>query len=293
MAGTAVRIGSDHVCELGEGPVYDPMEQRLFWFDINGRQLIERRWSDGRQSIHQLPEMASALALIDERRQLVLTETGLYVREGESGRLERHCAIEDDRPETRSNDARVHPCGAFWVSTMGKNGEPGQGTIYHYFKGRLTPLFPGLSIPNAISFSPRGEVAYFTDSDVGIIYRVACEAASGLPAGEPQPFIDRRGAAGKPDGAVVDGEGAIWNARWGGGALERYSPDGRLLGTIAMPARQVSCPAFVGPQAALMAVTSAHAGLDAMERAADPQAGKLFIFDLDIPGRVEPRVAIA
>ncbi|TIW15232.1 MAG: SMP-30/gluconolactonase/LRE family protein, partial [Mesorhizobium sp.] len=30
----SVSVLSDHICELGEGPSYDPATDTLFWFDI-------------------------------------------------------------------------------------------------------------------------------------------------------------------------------------------------------------------------------------------------------------------
>jgi sugar lactone lactonase YvrE len=236
--------------------------------------------------------MASAIAAIDGERQLVSTETGLYVREIASGRLTSHTPIEADDAATRSNDGRVHPCGAFWVSTMGKTAENGAGSIYWFFKGALRRLFAGISIPNSIAFSPDGKVAYHTDSATGLLMRTDCDPATGLPQGEPKVFADRGGGTGDHDGSVVDADGTLWNARWGEGRVAAYAPDGRLVRSVPMPATQVSCPAFFGPRADRLAVTSAWSGMDEARRAADPQAGKTFLIDLPVKGRFEPRVLL-
>ena len=37
-----VSVFSDHVCQLGEGPSYDPATDALFWFDIVNGQLLEK-----------------------------------------------------------------------------------------------------------------------------------------------------------------------------------------------------------------------------------------------------------
>ena len=60
-----------------------------------------------------------------------------------------------------------------------------------------------------------------------------------------------------------------------------------------MPARQSSCPAFVGPDASHIAVTSAWKGMDAAARATDPDGGKTFLLDVEVRGRFEPRVVQA
>ena len=131
-----VSVFSETACRLGEGPTYDPASDTLYWFDIVERKLLEKNLS-GPEVRHSLPEMASALAVIDANRHLVFTETGLHVRDLRSGKLTLHTAIEADNPETRSNDARVHPSGAFWLGTMSKKAKAGAGAIYWFFKGEL------------------------------------------------------------------------------------------------------------------------------------------------------------
>jgi sugar lactone lactonase YvrE len=281
---------SDYVCELGEGPTYDPVTDTLYWFDILNGILVEHR--SGETKTHALGRMASALAVVDGDRQLVSAEDGLYLRDTATGRLTLHTPIEADNARTRSNDARVHPCGAFWFSTMGKSTETGAGSIYWFFKGEVRTLFSGITVPNSIAFSADGAVAYYTDSATGLLMRTACDPASGLPLGEPKVFADRGGGSGDHDGSVVDLDGTLWNARWGEGRLNAYSPDGKMVRSVPIPARQSSCPAFFGPGADRLVVTSAWAGMSDEARAADPHGGKTFLVDLPVRGRFEPRVLL-
>ena len=279
---------SETVCHLGEGPNWDAAGGRLFWFDILGRALLELSFDGGRETRHSLPLMASAIGLTGDGRQVLVTETGLQERDPATGALTMLLPLEADNGATRSNDARVHPSGAFWVGTMGKKAERHAGAIYWCREGEARLLFPQITIPNSICFAPGGEVAYFADTMKGIVFSVDCDARTGLPKSEPTVFLDRRGRPGGVDGSVVDADGTLWNACWGAGSLDAYAPDGRHLRSIAMPARQVSCPAFVGPQLDRIAVTSAWEGMDEAARAADPQAGKTFLVELDVRGRAEP-----
>lgn len=292
MEKVEVSVLCDIACELGEGPTYDPVSGSLFWFDIPGRKLLERKWTSGETLIHSLPENTSALAVVDDTHQLLLTQTGLYLRDTTTSALSLVKAIEADVSGNRSNDARVHPCGAFWVSTMSRAVERGAGAIYWYMRGELKLLFPNITIPNSICFSPDGGTAYFADTGSNILYKVACDPATGLPVGAPEIFLDHGGKQGGFDGSVVDAEGLIWNARWGSGALDCYAPDGTHLRRIAIPASQTTCPAFVGPDATGLIVTSAWQGMDAEKRANDPHAGKTFQVDISVNGRHDPRVAL-
>ncbi|RWM10411.1 MAG: SMP-30/gluconolactonase/LRE family protein [Mesorhizobium sp.] len=287
-----VSVLSDHICQLGEGPSYDPGTDTLFWFDIVNGKLLEKPLA-GALKIHDLGLMASAIAIIDDVRQLIATEKGLYVRDVATGKLTPHTPIEADNPATRSNDSRVHPCGAFWVGTMGKDEGKGAGAIYWFFKGELRRLYADITVSNSICFSEDGAVAYYTDTATGLLMRVACDPANGLPTGEPKVFVDHRSQKGYVDGSVVDRDGVLWNAVWGGKAVKAYSPDGTLLREIQMLVTQPSCPAFVGQTADRIAVTSAWKGKDDKQRKLDPQAGMTFLLDIPVKGRFEPRVLIA
>lgn len=288
MSETIVSVFSDHVCQLGEGPSYDPATDTLYWFDIVNGQLLEKRLSGGAVKIHELHQMASAIAVIDDRRQLIATETGLHVRDVVTGKLTLHTPIEADNTVTRSNDSRVHPCGALWVGTMGKGEEKGAGSIYWFFKGDAD-----ITVPNSICFSDDGTIAYYTDTSTGLLMRVGCDPATGLPVGGPKVFVDHRSAKGYIDGSVLGRDGILWNACWGGSVVEAYGPDGKLVRSVAMPVTQPSCPAFVGGNADRIAVTSAWSGKSEKQRLLDPQAGMTFMLDIPVNGRFEPRVLIA
>ena len=285
-------IISDHACKLGEGPTYDPATGTLWWFDIVERKLLEKQMPDGATVIHDLPFMASALATIDADRQLVVGDDGFYVRERAGGRLTLHTPLEADKPGTRSNDSRVHPSGSMWAGTMALTDGDKGGAIYWFRAGEVRLLYPDILIPNSICFSPDGSIAYFTDTMKGILLRVACDPATGLPAGEPAIFIDHRGKHGGLDGSVVDADGNLWNARWGAGAVDQYDANGNLLRTCAVPARQSTCPAFVGRDLSRIAVTSAWKGMDDAARKADPHGGKTFLLDVTVNGRAEPNVLV-
>jgi sugar lactone lactonase YvrE len=279
-------------CHLGEGPTYDAATDTAWWFDIRERRLFEHRFADRRTVIHTLPNMASALARIDGERQLLLTDDGLYVRQIADGRLELFVALEADNPATRSNDARVHPSGTFWLGTMGRNAEQGAGAIYALRQGRITRLYPGITIPNAICFSPAGDIGYFADTATNVLYRVPLDASTGLPVGEPAVLIQHHGAGGL-DGAIVDADGMIWNARWGGGCIDIYDPSGKRWRSLRVRASQSSCPAFVGRDFSRVLVTSAWQDMDEAQRAADPEHGQTFLLDAAARGRAEPDVKLS
>ena len=96
----------------------------------------------------------------------------------------------------------------------------------------------------------------------------------------------------------MDAEGFVWSARWFGGCIVRYDPDGKLERRVEIPARQTSSLAFGGPDLTDIFVTSA-ASPEPLELAPvgyRPEnvysGGKLFHLNLGIPGRNEYRARI-
>ncbi len=292
MEEVGTTILSERHCHLGEGPTYDAATDTAWWFDILERVLFQADLASGEVTSHELPVMASVLAFVDDRRQLLATENGLYVRDIRHSRLTLHTPLESDNAATRSNDGRTHPCGALWIGTMGRKAEKGAGAIYRFYRGELSRLYASVTIPNAICFSPDGATAYFTDSSEGILHRVAVDPATAMPIGNPETLYDHRAGTGGLDGAVVDVEGLIWNARWGGSCIDVYTPAGERVRTIRVPAKQASCPVFVGAKFDRLLVTSAWEGMDDRAKAADPHHGKTFILDVGAIGRPEPRVKL-
>jgi sugar lactone lactonase YvrE len=277
-----VSVVSDLRCILGEGVLWHPERQSLFWFDILGQRLFEKAGEDLRFWDFDRP--VSAAGWVDKEQLLIATARDLVVFDLTDGHEESLCPLEADKPKNRSNDGRADPQGGFWIGTMGFDADP--GAIYRWYRGRLECLFPAMTIPNAICFAPDGGLAYFTDTVTGVIRRVALDA-EGWPIGAPEDWLDLRPEGLNPDGAVVDAKGNLWNAQWGAGRVACYGPDGAFREAVAFPARQISCPAFGGPDLSTLFATSAATGQED-----DPAAGQTFCAKVQATGQAEHRVIL-
>lgn len=292
MSQTA-RLLLDCQCQLGEGPIWHEGRQQLFFFDINEQTLFAVTAEGEIADSWLFNETVAAAAIVDDHTLVLATETGLKEFDLATGGMNRINEIEADRPETRTNDSRVHPSGAFWIGTMTKSEEEADmGSVYHYRAGTLTTLKSAIKIPNATCFSPDGRIAYWTDTPTKRIMQVETDPATGLPVGEWTLFADVSEGRGYPDGAVVDSEGYLWNAKWGGSCVVRHAPDGSIDRTVEVPVSQVTCPAFGGPDLKTLFITTAAKNLSAEQLAAEKHAGSLFAIDLDIAGLPEARITL-
>ncbi|EAU40929.1 hypothetical protein FP2506_18614 [Fulvimarina pelagi HTCC2506] len=289
----AVHVIDDRTLELGEGPSYDPLTDKAYWFDILGMTLYEMDCQTDAVTPHPLPRMASEIAGIDQERQIIAMEDGFYFRDRESGDLKPHVPLEADDPNTRSNDGGVHPSGALWIGTMSKHGAREAGAIYHYRAGVVTQLYDKISIPNGICFSSDGVTGYFCDTVVNKLMRVALDPQTGMPTSEPELFFDQTGGKGVLDGAVLAEDGNLWIACWGGANVLVLSPDGTVVRELAVPTRQPTCPAFIGRNAERLLVTTAWEHMSPERRSIDAKAGMTFVLDPGVRGRHPAPVLVA
>jgi sugar lactone lactonase YvrE len=200
--------------------------------------------------------------------------------------------IEREIPANRTNDSRVHPSGAFWIGTMVKEEGPKDGSVYHYRAGEIKKIIENVAIPNATCFSPDGRIAYFTDTPTKKILKCATDPETGLPVGEWELFADVSDHRGWPDGAVVDSEGYLWNARWGGSCVVRHAPDGSIDRIIEVPVSQVTCPAFGGKDLKTLFITTAAKTLTPEQLAAEKVAGGVFAIEVDVAGLPETPIKL-
>ncbi|WP_420004558.1 SMP-30/gluconolactonase/LRE family protein [Arenibacterium sp. LLYu02] len=271
-------------CTLGEGPLWHPERQQLFWFDILNKRMLSVEGDEER--IWQFDECVSAAGWVDQDTLLMASETGLWRFDLETEERVLVCPLEADNKVTRSNDGRADPWGGFWIGTMGFNAEKGAGAIYRYYRGELRKLVGDVTISNAICFAPDRSCAYYTDTDIGQIMRQPLDASDGWPLGEPEVFLDLSGEDFGVDGAVVDAKGNLWNAQWGAGRVACYSPKGALLETILVPTPQSSCPAFGGADLSTLFVTTAAEGVET------PPAGQTFTAPTTTVGQREHQVIL-
>lgn len=277
-------------CALGEGPLWHPEREQLFWFDILSHQLHRRE--NGKTRSVAFDEHVSAAGWVSDSTLLIASETRLFLFDVEREKAEDVEGLEPDNTLTRSNDGRADPWGGFWIGTMAKDAAHAAGAIYRYYDGRITRLFDNVSIPNAICFSPDRRFAYFADTPTQIVMRQRLEPDRGWPDGDPEPWLDLSQQGLFPDGAVVDAAGVFWNAQWGAARVATYSPEAEFLGEMAFGATQTTCPAFGGTDLSTLFCTSAAANLDEAQKGRHPDFGKTFAVPEAGRGQAEHRVKL-
>jgi L-arabinonolactonase len=278
---------------LGEGILWCPRTQALYWTDIVSARLWRYVPATQAWCYWQMPERLACLALCEHEDWLLLgLASGLAFFRLRDERLVRIAEVEAGLP-TRLNDGACDRQGRFVFGTLHEppagESRKAAGGLYRFnpdLSLQRLPL-PGVAISNSIALSPDGKTLYYCDSPKRTIQ--CCDY--GNEPGASRTFAELETAGGEPDGSSVDREGCLWNAQWGLGRIVRYTPDGRIDRVIDVPVSQPTRVAFGGRNLDTLYITSAREGLDAAAMQRESMAGGMFSVDPGVQGLPEPRFA--
>lgn len=285
------RLLVDCQCELGEGVQWNDTYQRLFWTDIHGRKFMScSAGGDDFQSI-QLSERLTAFCFDTQQRVLAAFESGLFVcSEWQQLAVQRTCisTFEPENVSTRYNDGRCDRHGRFLVGGMDEDGLQPTSTLTQFDGNEVQTLLSGIGCSNAICFSIDGDRLYFADTSVGEIW--AFDYDSGRSEIKNRRlFVAADAAEGFPDGACIDSQGSLWNARFNGFSVVGFDQNGEPISIVQLPVPQVTCACFGGPDLDRLYITTARENFSATDAERYPQSGGLFVAEVGATGLLESR----
>ena len=248
---------------LGEGALWCPRDGAFYWVDILAPTLNRLKLDTGEITRWDMPAPLGWVAtrasggLIGGFRDGVAPISLAPFHVAERSDPEPHL------PGNRMNDGKADRHGAIWCGTMDMAEEQDIGTLYRLSpQGDWQVIDTGYAVPNGPAFSPCGRWLYHADTGRRVIFRFTVDSQG---ASDREEFIRFAEPDGYPDGMTTDAEGFLWVAHWDGGRISRFTPDGHLDRSIALPARRITNIAFAGEDLDRMFVTSAAIGLPASE----------------------------
>ncbi|WP_095195012.1 SMP-30/gluconolactonase/LRE family protein [Pseudomonas sp. Irchel 3A7] len=279
---------------VGESPVWVSEENALYWVDIPAGGL--QRWSadTGHVDAWKAAEMLACITRHPDGGWVAGMESGFFhLHAHNDGSLDSEplAFVDHPRPDMRLNDGRCDRQGRFWAASMVLNmaANAADGRLYRYSAGQRGPLtahLDGFIVPNGLAFSPDGRTMYLSDSHPSVqqIWAFDYDIDSGTPT-RRRVFVDMNLFAGRPDGAAVDAEGCYWICANDAGLIHRFTPDGRLDRSLAVPVKKPTMCAFGGSRLDTLFVTSIRPGDDHDRQSL---AGGVFALDPGVKGLPEP-----
>ncbi|VVT01240.1 SMP-30/gluconolactonase/LRE family protein [Erythrobacter sp. EC-HK427] len=277
---------------LGEGVFWDAAREVVWFVDIKGHFLWHYDPETGGNVRSEAPGQIGWGLPTEDGLLLCGLQDGLYTFDPQAQTFTRLMAVPGEPTGNRLNDACTDPWGRVWFGSMDDSESSASGRFYMFDRGEVRPAGPsGIAITNGPAVSAQGDRIYFTDTTAQKIM-VADLSTSGV--GEARPFVDT-GALfpdAYPDGPIVDAEDHVWTGLYLGARVARFSPDGALVGTWAMPARDITKMALGGPDLRTAYVTTATKNMEPEDYAAYPEAGSLLSFEAPVAGVPQAQVKL-
>jgi len=255
--GFHVDLVCDPGCMLGESPLWNANEHKLYFTDIENCKLwccdptsggFEIFWEGN----HHIGGFA-----FSHSGDLILCADNKVLKLYKNGTLE--TLFELNFPtEERFNDITTDPLGRIYAGTAG--GEDGSNRLFCFKKGRQPELIlTGISCSNGMTFSLDEKSFFHTNTLALTITTYDYDRDSGNIS-NGKVFFQGSKSMGLPDGLTLDSEGCIWVAFWDAAVIRRLSPDGGILKTIKLPAKKPTSVIFGGENLDELYITTASVG---------------------------------
>ncbi len=299
MIETRLIVDADN--HLGEGPLWDVKEQRLYWIDSTAAEISSCRADGSDVRRYFVPRHIGSMALREQGGAVVALANGLHFYDFDAQTIKLIADPESDDPETRFNDGKVDGRGRFIAGTMAydfdrSDADRGQrssrsGALYRLdTNGQVTRLDGGISCSNGPCWSPDNRTFYFTDTYDKQMYAYDYDIETGAVANR-RVFASARDMAGTFDGATVDAEGYVWSALVFGGRILRFAPDGTLDRVVPFPVRNLTSVMFGGADLDILFVTTMGRPMWGIPQKERDKGGLFAITGLGVKGLPEPRFA--
>jgi sugar lactone lactonase YvrE len=257
---------TDVVAYHGEGPVWSLRWGGLRWVDMLAGDVLSLA-PDGAVERRHVGDIAAALRPRRGGGAVIGIERGFALEDPDGSVRALHEVWSD--PSVRMNEGGCDPDGRFYCGSMAYDQLEGAASLYRLDPdGSVRIVLDGVTVSNGLEWSPDGTLAYYNDTATRSIAVFDYDRDAGLTGRRVFASLEHR-----PDGLTVDAEGGVWTALSDGGAVRRYTPDGKLDAVIDVPARKVTACAFGGRGLDELFITTSREGLQPGD---DPLAGALF-----------------
>ena len=282
MTRSPITVIRQNRCVIGEGPVWNAADEKLYFVNSRGQnEICTYAPETGIISARAYDEGTSAIAFSKDGRMLVSRRSGaFYLNEDGSTSPLYDCEKYDLR---YCNDAKVGPDGRFYVGTQSekrvKVSDKINGKLYSIDKdGNVRVLLDGLILSNGMEWSIDEKFFYHTDSDTWTVKEYSFDKQSG-----DIEFTGRQVKVPYVDGFTINQNGYLLAACWGCGHIAVIdTADMNVHEHIPIPASIPASCGFFGDNMDMLAITTASYNADLTK---DENTGYLCTAQMKTGGR--------
>lgn len=275
---------------VGESPLWNPNDKRVYWVDIFGQIIHSYDPHTKEHKTIQLPEIVTSINL-SKNTNFVLTLRKKFVYfDPQLIKSTPITTIEKDLPNNRFNDGKCDRFGRLWAGTInGVKWKEPTGNLYCLHpNGRVESMEKGGICYNGMGWSPDNRTMYVTQSFRYAIYAYDFDFTSGQLTNKRVFASVTENSGGFPDGLTIDAEGFVWSAQCGLGQIVRYDPMGKIERVIKLPVPRTTSCNFGGENLDTLYITSARETMTADQIKKFPLSGSLFALHTNIKGLPDP-----
>ncbi|MCX7089935.1 MAG: SMP-30/gluconolactonase/LRE family protein [Legionellales bacterium] len=285
-----IRCVYEAPCILGEGPVWHPQENRLYWVDIVAKTLHSL---DPKNNHHHAWKMPADICCVAPNKQgglIAALKQGIALLNPVSNHIHYLAELPKELSDVcMFNDGHCDYQGRFWIGCKDLSESKSIAPIFQFTARQqlIQQQTDCFIVANALVTSLDSRYFYIADSPKRVIYRYDFDPDAGKIY-NPRVFVKVPEEAGYPDGMTIDSQGYLWGCHFNGWRVTRYDPDGQVDRVIPMPISAPTSCCLGGPDLKKLFITSAKRDVTESELKHQPLAGCVFAIDVDVPGVHEP-----
>jgi len=241
----------------GESPVWMPLQNALYWTDIDGKLLYMKDFKNNNILLVKMSGRVSCIAPVVSGGFIAAIENKLIKLDQSFKNQEVLAEVFPLDTNIRLNDGRADRSGKyFWVGSIFLPRDKKKAGLWRFSaNGEIKKIVSNITTSNGLSWSPCGNIMYHSDSWSYKIWQYDYDSKKGEISNK-KLFYSTNKKQGRPDGACVDTNGFYWSACFDGGRIIRISPDGMLDKEIFVPMAKPTMIAFGGNEMKTLFITS-------------------------------------
>ena len=276
-----IKILSDARCVIGEGPIWNEVENTVYYTNGWGNEICTYDFDSDKLSIRKIPFSVAAFVFDRQNRLIVSHENGVFYLNLDNTLS----PIYDQSIKIDwANDMKVGPDGAIYVGTQcGKRkgvSDKVDGKLYRISpSGEVEVLLDNLILSNGMEWSIDEKKFYHTDSDTGIIKEYDFDKNTGKIS-----FTGRDIYVCGVDGFTIGQDNNLYAACCGQKHIAVIDTNSlQLIEYIETPFKIPTSCGFCGKDMDVLAITTASYNADINN---DKNAGFTVLTKMKTKGRV-------